>query len=167
MFLSGIGFRIIIPKKTSSKKGSQFIVDGTQLKVGSEFIWLWWIAIEPKNKEILALSISKERNMHMFVVERFISSLAKIYDKQPVSMDDRGTWYPLQACRFTGTRQHIHSSLEKSIIERTMQQYIKNRIDSFDDDYFPCRRKKRCNLFHVKNWFNLFVNMHNKERIKA
>ena len=39
------------------------------LKVGSEYIWLW-VAIEPKNKEILAITISKERNM--FVAERFI-----------------------------------------------------------------------------------------------
>ncbi len=41
---------------------SEFIIDETQIKVGSELIWLW-VAIEPKNKEILALSISKERNI--------------------------------------------------------------------------------------------------------
>ncbi|MDR4491496.1 MAG: hypothetical protein R2685_11435 [Candidatus Nitrosocosmicus sp.] len=47
------------------------------LKVGSEYIWLW-IAIEPKNKQILALfllKISKERNM--FVAERFLYDLIK------------------------------------------------------------------------------------------
>ncbi len=49
---------------------SKYIVDETQLKVGSESIWLW-VAIEFKNKQILALSISKER--HMFVaIERFL-----------------------------------------------------------------------------------------------
>ena len=41
---------------------SEFIVDETVNKIGSEFIWLW-IAIEPKNEEILGFSISKERNM--------------------------------------------------------------------------------------------------------
>jgi putative transposase len=60
------------------------------IKVGSEYIWLW-IAIEPENKEILALSISKERNM--FVAERFISKLVMTYGPYPVSTDG-GTWYP-------------------------------------------------------------------------
>jgi putative transposase len=48
-------------------KFSEFILDETQLKVGSEFIWLW-IAIEPETKNIVAINISKERNM--FVAER-------------------------------------------------------------------------------------------------
>ena len=39
-----------------------YIVDETMLKVGSEYIWLW-IAIKPENKQILALFVSKERNM--------------------------------------------------------------------------------------------------------
>jgi putative transposase len=94
----------------------------------------------------------------MFVAEKFISDLIKIYDKHSVSTDG-GTWYP-QACRFLKLNHHIHSSFEKSIIERTMQ-YIKDRTESFDD-YFPCKRKK-CKLKHVKNWLKLFVDYHNKE----
>ena len=58
------------------------------------------------------------------------------------------------ACRFLGLKHHIHSSMEKSLIERKMQ-YIKDRTESFDD-YFPCRLKK-CKLKHVRNWLNLFV----------
>ncbi len=46
---------------TKKRKISEFIVDETLIKVGNEFIWLW-VAIEPKNKEILA-SISKEESM--------------------------------------------------------------------------------------------------------
>jgi putative transposase len=56
---------------------------------------------------------------------------------------------------------HVHSSFEKSIIERTMQ-YIKDRTKEGFDDYFPCRKKK-CKLKHVKNWFDLFVDYHNKK----
>ena len=44
------------------KKIAEYVVDETLIKVGSEFIWLW-IAIEPENRQILALNISKERNM--------------------------------------------------------------------------------------------------------
>jgi putative transposase len=149
------------PKKISSKrkKIEEYIVDETLIKVGSELVWLW-VAIEPKNRQILALSISKERNM--FVAERFISDVIKNHGKHPVSTDG-GTWYP-QACRFLRLKHHIHSSFEKSIIERTMQ-YIKDRTESFDD-YFPCKIKN-CKLNHVRNWLNLFVNYHNEEKIHS
>ena len=140
-------------------KINEFVVDVTQIKVGSELIWLW-VAIEPKDKEILSITISKERNM--FVAERFLSHIVKEYGQHSISTDG-GTWYP-QACKFLKINHHIHSSFEKSIIERTMQ-CIKDRTESFDD-YFPCR-KKRCNLFHVKNWIKLFVNMYNKQMMNA
>ena len=149
------------PHKISAKrtKTSEFIVDETAIKAGSELIWLW-VAIEPKNRQILALSITKERNM--LIVERFLSGLVKIHGNHPVSTDG-GTWYP-QACGFLKVDHHVHSPFEKSIIERTMQ-YIKDRTECFDD-YFPCR-KENCKLKHVLNWFNLFVTYHNKEVINA
>ena len=149
------------PKKIKSRERrvSEYIVDETILKVNSEYIWLW-VAIEPENRQILALSISKERNM--FVAERFISVVIKNHGKRPVSTDG-GTWYP-QACRFLRLKHHIHSSFEKSKIERTMQ-YIKDRTESFDD-YFPCKIKN-CKLNHVRNWLNLIANYHNEEKIRA
>ncbi len=145
------------PKKISSKikMVSEYVIDETLIKVGSELIWLW-VAIEPKNRRILALSISKDRNM--FVAERFLLGLINIYGKHPVSTDG-GAWYP-QACRFLNLKHHLQSTLEKSLIERTMQ-YIKDRTESFDD-YFPCRLKN-CKLKHVLNWLNLFEDYHNDE----
>ncbi len=140
---------------THRKKISEFIIDETLIKVGSEYVWLW-VAIEPDNKQILALTISKERNM--FVAERFIAGLVRNHGYHPVSTDG-GTWYP-QACRFLKLRHHLHSSLEKSLIERTMQ-YVKDRTECFDD-YFPCKLKN-CKLKHVRNWLNLFIDYHNKE----
>src|SRR3989337_2063526 len=99
------------PKRLSSKKKKVegFVVDDTLLKIGSELIWLW-VAIEPTNKEILSVSISKERNM--FVAERFLSDLLEEHGEHPVSTDG-GTWYP-QACRFLRAEHHLHSSYEKS-----------------------------------------------------
>ena len=97
----------------------------------------------------------------MFVAEKFIAGLTKVYDKHSFSTADGGTWYP-QACKFLKLKHHIHSSFEKSIIERTMQ-YVKDRTESFDD-YFPCKRKN-CKLKHVKNWLKLFIDYHNKEII--
>ena len=43
---------------------AEFVVDETQIKVGAELVWLW-VAIEPKDKEILSITISKERNMFL------------------------------------------------------------------------------------------------------
>ncbi|MBA3750663.1 MAG: hypothetical protein H0X03_07225 [Nitrosopumilus sp.] len=43
------------------------------------------LLIEPKNRQILALSISKERNM--LIAEKFISGLVRIHGKNPVSTD--------------------------------------------------------------------------------
>ena len=92
----------------------------------------------------------------MFVAQNFIRNLVNKYGKHTVSTDG-GTWYPY-ACKFLKLRHHLHSSFEKSIIERTIQ-YIKDRIENFDD-YFPCR-KKRCKLNHVTSWFNVFVDSYN------
>ncbi len=138
------------------------MIDETQLKVGSEIIWLW-IAIESETKNILATSLSKERNMFV-AIEHFLSEIVDKYGHQyPVSTDDGGTWY-LQACKFLKLNHHIHSSYEKSIIiERTMQ-YIKDRTECFDNDYFPCRKKK-CKLEHVRQWLIIFVDHYNKEVI--
>ncbi|MDN5845221.1 MAG: hypothetical protein L0H53_02995 [Candidatus Nitrosocosmicus sp.] len=113
------------------------------------------------NSRTFLANKTKERNM--LIAERFISGLVKIHGKHPLSTDGGGTWYPM-ACRFLGLEHHIHSPLEKSIIERTMQ-YIKDRTESFDD-YFPCRLKN-CKLKHVRNWLKLFVTYHNKEVICA
>ncbi len=145
------------PIKISSKRKnvSEFIVDETLIKIGSGYVWLW-VAVESINKQILALSISKERNM--LIAERFILGLVKAHGKHLVSTDG-GTWYP-RACRFLNLEHHVHSPLEKSLIERTMQ-YIKDRTECFDD-YFLCK-VKNCKLKHVRNWLNLFIDYHNRE----
>jgi putative transposase len=146
------------PQKVSSKRKKiyEFIIDEAQIKVGSQYIWLW-VAIEPKHKQILQIDTSFERTM--LIAERFLSSLIDKYGKHPVSTDG-GTWYP-QDCNFLKLKHHFHSSFEKSIIERTMQ-YIKYRTECFDD-YFPCKRKKNsCKLQHIKQWFALFIDKHNK-----
>jgi putative transposase len=95
---------------------SQFIIDQTQIKIGSEFFWLW-IAIEPKTQAILRTKISKERNM--LVAERFMLDIVEEYGKHPVSTDG-STWYP-QACKSLKLEHHIHFPYEKSLIERIVQ----------------------------------------------
>jgi putative transposase len=66
------------PKKIFTKKKRKidgYIIDETLIKVGSsEYIWLW-VIIEPNDKEILAIDISKERNM--FVARAFSITYCK------------------------------------------------------------------------------------------
>ena len=123
MFPSGTGSKSTSLKKHHRRKRifQNFCIqkDETVIKVGSEYIWIW-VAIEPESKEILGMSISKERNM--FVAERFISEVVDEHGKHPVSTDG-GTWYP-QACKFLKVEHHIHSHYEKSIIERTIHLQI-------------------------------------------
>ncbi len=132
-------------KYLKKKKIQEYIIDETVIKTGSETIW-FWVIIEPKDKEILAIDISKERNM--FVAERILSQAVSRYGKHRVSSDG-GIWYP-GVCKFLKLKHHLHSSFEKSIIERTMQ-YVKDRTERFDD-YFPCRKNK-CKLTHIKQGF--------------
>jgi putative transposase len=112
------------------------------------------VAIEPANKEILSISISKERNM--FVAERLLYRLSEKHGEHPVSTDGDRTWYP-QACLFLKLKHHhIHSPYEKSIIERTMQ-YIRDRTESFDD-YFPLLNlNANCNILEIGLTYLLVV----------
>jgi putative transposase len=137
---------------------SAFIIDETIIQIGSQHFWLW-ICIEPVHKSVLGIYISEERNM--FVAENFIRSLVDKYGRHTVYTDG-GTWYP-QACTFLHLKHRLHSSLEKSLIERVIQ-YFKDRTESFDD-YYPCtnnqKKKKNCNLLHVYNWIRLFLYLYN------
>jgi len=45
-----------------------------------------------------------------------------------------------------------------------VNQYFKDRIESFDD-YYPCMQNE-CNLFHVHNSIQFFVSMYNDTRFE-
>jgi putative transposase len=136
------------------KRVSAFIIDETIIQIGNHHYWLW-ICIEPVHKSVLGIYISNERNM--FVAEKFIKSLVEKYGKHTVYTDG-GTWYP-QACNFLHLNHRLHSTLEKSLIERVVQ-YFKDRTESFDD-YYPCNNKQNCDLQHVYNWIKLFIYLYN------
>lgn len=105
------------------------IVDETMLQIGSDYAW-WWAATEPVHKQVLGVYISRHRNM--LVAESFLRSLIKIYGK-PTVYSDGGSWYP-EACSYLGLKHLLHSPLEKSITERSIE-YFKDRIENFDDHY--------------------------------
>ncbi len=98
----------------------------------------------------------------MLVAEKFIRSLVEKYGRHPV-YTDRGTWYP-EVCNIIGLKHHLHSPLEKGLIERVMQ-YFKDRTECFDD-YYTCKQSgktegEECNILHVYNWIKLFIYLYN------
>ena len=140
------------------KRVTAFIIDETIIQIGSQHFWLW-LCIEPIHSSVLGIYISEERNM--IVAEKFIRSLVENYGKHTVYTDG-GTWYD-EACNVLRLKHYLHSSVEKSLMER-VNQYFKDRIESFDD-YYPCMQKDGCNLFHVHNWIQFFVTMYNDTTI--
>ena len=135
------------------KRLSVLIIDETIIQIGNENYW-FWICIEPVHSSVLGIYISEERNM--LIAEKFIRSLVSNYGKHIVYTDG-GTWYN-EACNVIGLKHYLHSPFQKSLMER-VNQYLKDRIESFDD-YYPCMQIE-CNLLHVHNWIQFFVSMYN------
>ena len=90
------------------------------------------------------------------LLKNSLESLVSKYGRHTVYTDG-GTWYD-EACNILKLKHCLHSPIEKSLMER-VNQYFKDRTESFDD-YYPCV-KNECNLFHVHNWIQFFVSMYN------
>jgi transposase-like protein len=77
-----------LQRKRRRRKVQEFIIvdDKTLLKVGSQYVWVWVVAIEPLAKVILGIRISFERTM-LLVAERFLKDLVIEYRKHPLSTD--------------------------------------------------------------------------------
>ena len=73
-------------KKKKKKKINEYIIDEIVVNAGFGIIMAWLVAVEPtKERGILAISISKERNM--FVAECFLAHIIKEYGNHSVSTD--------------------------------------------------------------------------------
>ena len=90
------------------------------------------------------------------LLKNLFDSLVEKYGRHTVYTDG-GTGID-EACNILKLKHYLHSSIEKSLMER-VNQYFKDRTELFDD-YYPCV-KNECNLFHVHNWIQFFVSMYN------
>jgi putative transposase len=95
----------------------------------------------------------------MIVAQLFLKGLVKRYRKHVV-YSDGGTWYP-EACAALGLEHRLRSPYEESLMVKA-NQYLTDRIEGFDH-YYPCI-KRGCDLAHVRNWLNLFVDIHYARR---
>ena len=108
------------------KRVSAFIIDETIIQIGNQHFWLWF-CIEPIHSSVLGIYISEERNM--LVAEKFIRSLVEKYGRHTVYTDG-GTWYD-EACNILRLKHHLHSPLEKSLMERVNEHYFQGETRIF------------------------------------
>ena len=73
-----------------------------------------------------------------------------------VYTDDRGKWYH-EACSIIGLKHYLHSPLEKSLMQR-VNQYFKDRIESFDD-YYPqvCKKMNVTYYMYIIGYNSLYL----------
>jgi putative transposase len=133
------------------KRVSAFIIDETVIQIGNQHFWLW-ICIEPIHSSVLGIYISEERNM--LIAEKFIRSCIKMENILYILMEVHG----MMKHEVIGLKHYLHSPFQKSLMER-VNQYLKDRIESFDD-YYPCMQEE-CNLLHVHNCIQFFVSIYN------
>ena len=81
--------------------------------------------------------------------------MISLYLGKHIVYSDGGTWYP--EAWATCLKHRLHSTFEKSIIERAIE-YVKDRTECFDD-YYPCI-KKECNLLHVYQWVDDIIHVY-------
>ena len=105
---------------------------------------------------VQCLESTSQKRETCLLLKNLLDHLVDKYGKHTVYTDG-GTWYP-EACNILKLKHYLHSSIEKSLMER-VNQYFKDRTELFDD-YYPCV-KNECNLFHVHNWIQFFVSMYN------
>ena len=146
--------------KATRRRIREYVVDETMLKVWSEYIWLW-VAIEPENRQILALflpKVSKERKTCLLLKDIFL-----VWSKFMESIQSLQRWRYLvpNGMSVSQARPPYPFFLGEKFDRNRKIQYIKDRTECFDD-YFPCKLKN-CKLKHVRNWLNLFIAYHNKE----
>lgn len=71
----------------------------------------------------------------MLGAEKVTRSIVSKYGKHTVYIDG-STWYK-EAGNVIGLKHYLHSLIVKSLMVERVNQYFKDRSESFYDDYYP------------------------------
>lgn len=115
----------------SQERARVVIVDETMVNVGGRRVWLW-VAIEPERRILIALHLSKTRNI--LVAYSFLNMLRQRGVKQVIT--DGASSYPV-AARWA-KHEVVHGGV-RSYVERFICT-VKDRLRGFDL-YFPSPKK--------------------------
>jgi putative transposase len=85
--------------------------------------------------------------------KKFIRSLVSTYGKH-TGYTDGATWYE-EAYNVLRKKHYLHSSLEKSLMER-VNQYFKDRIESFDTIIHVYRKANVIHFMYITGYNSLF-----------
>ena len=98
---------------------------------------------------------SQKREIYACCWEIYLISSIKVW-KTYCIYTDGGTWYN-EACNVLRLKHYLHSPFQKNLIER-VNQYLKDRIESFDD-YYPYMQKKRNVIYfmYITGYNSLFL----------
>lgn len=118
---------LIVPKR----KRRFLIVDETEIRTRDGWIWIF-AAIDPENREIVGLHVSKHREM--IDVLQFLNRCLRHCDGKPILISDGGPWYRWPARRL-GLKHVVLSGGDRNYIERWFGTF-KDRLRAFDC-YFP------------------------------
>ena len=111
-------------------KAETVVVDETAINIGGKRYWLW-IALEPKNRAIVSIHISRDRSG--LTAYSFLINLRRRHGARLI-ITDGGLWYAL-AARWARLRHAIVAGGDRSYVERFIES-LKDRLRGFDT-YFP------------------------------
>ena len=109
------------------RKVSEFIIDETLLKIGNQYAWIWvgQLNQQTQSNSWYSYFLWENNSCCWKVYQRFDKEIWKT----STFNRDGGTWYS-QACRFVKMKHHLHSSYEKSFIERTIQYITRIELNA-------------------------------------
>ena len=98
-------------------------------------------------------SISQRRETCLLLIKNSFDLLYQDMENI-LFIPDGATWYD-EACNVLRVKHYLHSSIEKSLMER-VNQYFKDRIESFDTITHVCRKANVIYFMYITGYNSLF-----------
>ena len=125
------------------KRVSAFIIDETVIQIGNQHFWLW-ICIEPIHSSVLGIYISEERNICLLL--KNLSDL--LYQTMENILYIHRWRYMVWWSMWSNWIKTLSTFFNREKLMERVNQYLKDRIESFDD-YYPCMQKKRNAIYFM------------------
>src|ERR671925_1462878 len=99
------------------------------------------------------MHLSRERTI--FICYQFFKQLRDKYGRKPI-FTDGARWYD-DACKWLRLQHQVYGTELKNIMERFIQQHIKDRTECFSMTIFHAENQTVTQEAYVWNWLKLFL----------